>query len=156
MKPSIIFRNKKCRKCGKIKNVKLFYKNNRSLNGLNSQCIDCVRLTRSTPEYRQRNAERTRIKIKNIPWLTSYLCAKGRCVYKTTENYNRYGGRGIKFYLTKEECAFLWNRDKADKQKKPSLDRINNDGNYELNNCRFIELSKNSSNGAKMVWRRKK
>ena len=27
--------------------------------------------------------------------------------------------------------------------KRPSIDRINNDGHYELSNCRFIEASEN-------------
>ena len=67
-----------------------------------------------------------------------------RCNYKNHDSFNRYGGRGIKNLLTLKDLEFLWNRDRAWELKKASIDRINNDGHYELNNCRFIEMTENS------------
>lgn len=62
--------------------------------------------------------------------------------------YARYGGRGIEMRLTLQEIELLWNRDAAGSMKKPSIDRINSDGHYELSNCRFIERQENSRLGA--------
>lgn len=67
-----------------------------------------------------------------------------RCKNKNHPKYKNYGGRGIQNFLTKKQIEYLWFRDKAYSLKKPSIDREDNDGNYELSNCRFIELSDNS------------
>lgn len=80
---------------------------------------------------------------KNKPWHSHYRAAKCRCTNPNDSHYHRYGGRGIKFELTNEECKYLWFRDKAYKLNKPSIDRINFDGNYSISNCRFIEFSEN-------------
>lgn len=77
-------------------------------------------------------------------WMPILYGARCRCRNPRHRSYKRYGGRGIKCVLTKEEIACLWVRDGAEKLRRPSLDRIDNDGNYEFNNCRFIELSDNS------------
>ena len=68
-----------------------------------------------------------------------------RCSNKTHKSYERYGGRGIKCLLTLNDLIFLWNRDKAYRLVRPSIDRINNDGNYTVPNCQFIEATENSS-----------
>lgn len=68
-----------------------------------------------------------------------------RCNNSNNSRYNRYGGRGIKCFITEEELKYLWFRDKASEMKQPSIDRINNDGNYCLENCRFIEMAENSA-----------
>jgi len=77
------------------------------------------------------------------PWLNSYQSAKQRCTNIHNNRYYCYGGRGIKFLMAKEEFKKLWFRDKAYEMHKPSIDRIDNDGNYEYSNCRFIELTDN-------------
>jgi len=80
---------------------------------------------------------------KKYPWLHSLMLAKQRCNNKKNNRYKTYGGRGIKLFLTKEAIKKLWFRDKAFNMIKPSIDRINNDGNYGFSNCRFIETSDN-------------
>jgi len=68
---------------------------------------------------------------------------KQRCNNPSASGYKYYGGRGIGCLITVTEIIKLWFRDKAHLMKKPSIDRINNDGHYCLDNCRFIELSEN-------------
>ena len=89
------------------------------------------------------NLKYMRKRNKENPWLVSYYGAKGRCENRLDKRYKYYGGRGIKFLMTIEDFKTIWFRDKANLMKKPSIDRINNDGNYHLNNCRFIELRQN-------------
>lgn len=72
---------------------------------------------------------------------------KDRCYNKKNNRYQRYGGRGIKVcdrWINSFENFFL------DMGKKPSLnhsiDRINNNGNYELLNCRWATSKEQCSN----------
>ena len=104
--------------------------------------IDYVR------KYTKLNKERIKLYVKGHlkenPWLRSYMAAKQRCLDKNSIGYKNYGGRGIKFLLKIAEVKKIWKRDKADLLKSPSIDRVNNDGNYEFSNCRFIEFSENA------------
>jgi hypothetical protein len=80
---------------------------------------------------------------KSKPWKLTYFTIRTRCNNSNIIQYKNYGGRGIKCLITEEELKKLWFRDKAYKMQRPSIDRIDNDGNYEYNNCRYIELSLN-------------
>lgn len=82
---------------------------------------------------------------KLFPWLKHLTYARSRCSKGTSRArwWKYYGGRGIKCLLTKEQTKMLWERDQAKNLKHPSLDRINPDRHYELDNCRFIEMEKN-------------
>jgi hypothetical protein len=93
-------------------------------------------------------------KYKNNHWLLTFSEIKRRCNNPKTKGYYRYGGRGIKCLITEEELKFLWFRDKAYLMKKPSIDRIDNDGNYCLNNCRYIERVINAKRGIQEYWKR--
>lgn len=70
-----------------------------------------------------------------------------RCTNPKDRKFKHYGGRGIRCFLTLVEFEFLWHRDYAAAMKQPSIDRIDSDGHYTIENCRFIEMSKNREAG---------
>ena len=128
-----------CGKCKKEKSVTCFYRaiNSRWKDKLQWACKDCD-LIRVKLIQKQR--------YQKSPWLMNYELAKKRCA---NTNSAAYKNSGRKFLLSKDEVKELWDRDNAISMKVPSIDRINNDGNYEFSNCRFIEKSENTSKGSK-------
>lgn len=81
---------------------------------------------------------------KNNPLSIKLHSLKQRCNDPKYKAYKWYGGKGVKCLLSLDDLKFLWNRDNAGKLKRPSIDRINPCGNYELSNCRFVEFTYNS------------
>jgi len=88
---------------------------------------------------------------KKEPWKFHLYAIKTRCNNKNVPHYKYYGGRGIKCLITAEELKEIWFRDKAYEMQKPEIDRTDNDGHYEYDNCRFIEKSKNIANRNRLV-----
>lgn len=83
------------------------------------------------------------------PEYRSWSGMKRRCYDKNNPKYGRYGGRGITV------CERWLGRDGfpnflADIGKRPSpgysLDRIDNDGDYELSNCRWATPHQQNGN----------
>lgn len=88
------------------------------------------------------NASGKSFRLRN-GWYNCWKSAIRRCTDPNHQSFGRYNKKGIKCFLTREECAFLWERDKAHLLKIPSLDRKNPDDHYSLENCRFIEFVDN-------------
>ena len=81
------------------------------------------------------------------PWIRSLFAIRLRCNNKRSISYGHYGARGIKCLITLNEIEFLWHRDYAANMQRPTIDRIDNDGHYFLENCRFLENSENIRRG---------
>lgn len=86
----------------------------------------------------------TRTKIYGV-----WIAIKMRCYRKSFIYYKNYGGRGIKVcseWLDDFVSFRDWALDSGYKEGL-TIDRINNDGDYEPSNCRFITRGENTRNG---------
>jgi len=143
---------KKCSQCGLIKELEQFgltKRVGRSKDSRRSECRTCK--GRRDAEYSRKHPEKKKEGVKKWeaknPWYFSCKHARARCNNPNHKCYKRYGGRGIKMLLLLQDVKELWLRDRAFEMKKPSLDRVDNDKNYTVENCRFIEFAKNLERG---------
>lgn len=84
---------------------------------------------------------------------------KDRCYNPNVEHYNRYGGRGIKVCDSWKESfeafrdwAISAGYDEAKTGREQSLDRINVNGDYEPDNCRWISMKQQARNRSDTVF----
>lgn len=72
---------------------------------------------------------------------------KARCSNKNNLAYKDYGGRGIKVCEKWANSFEEFYKDMGDEYRNGlEIDRINNDGNYEPGNCRWVTRKVNSRN----------
>lgn len=90
---------------------------------------------------------------KVTPELHSYQSMRGRCLNKNDAAYSAYGGRGIeicKRWLHGDESRSGFECFLADMGERPSklhsLDRIDSNGNYEPDNCRWATKAEQARN----------
>lgn len=72
--------------------------------------------------------------LKKNPWAKFYGYSKARAPRI-----------GVEHKMKVIDFKYLWERDRADELKRPSIDRIDPKKGYVLENCRFIDRGLNTS-----------
>lgn len=86
------------------------------------------------------------------PEYRTWLAMKTRCNNSKSINYQYYGGRGITICKRWQQSFELFLKDMGKKPSKlHSLDRINNDRNYEPSNCRWATPKTQMNNRRKLT-----
>jgi len=71
---------------------------------------------------------------------------KQRCNNPKTNNYHRYGGRGIKVCKEWEESFENFLKDMGERPLGYSIDRIDNEKGYQPDNCKWVTKEENCNN----------
>jgi hypothetical protein len=124
-------------KCGTIKTVNL--NNLQAGNTISCGCIG------------RENIRRAAIKhgLSYNPIYKTWHLINNRCYNKNVRSYKDYGGRGIYNYWKDDPSGFvkyILEELGSKPSKKYSLDRINNDGNYEPGNLRWATYKQQANN----------
>lgn len=96
----------------------------------------------------KRTHNKTKSKLYKV-WINM----KSRCNNPNTPNYNSYGGRGILIcdeWMNDFNNFYNWSYENG-YQEGLSIDRIDNDGNYESGNCRWADIPTQNNNQRKTL-----
>ena len=123
------------------------------LSGGRTQSCGCLQKERTAAA----NIERTRHgharadggnKRATTPEYRSWACMKERCLSPGASNYHLYGGRGISIchQWTGPDGFITFLRDMGERRKGTTLDRIDVDGDYTPENCRWATAKQQARN----------
>lgn len=142
---------KNCTACGDEfpATAEYFSRQSAAKDGLQPWCKICAKIYRQSEKGKMAQTRREKKRWSTVENYLRYLFTsmKQRCINPNNKNYNRYGGRGIKIHFKSvdEFIHYIMGVLKID-PRGLTIDRIDNNGNYEPGNIRFITQSENSKN----------
>lgn len=71
---------------------------------------------------------------------------KSRCYYKLAKGFQYYGGKGITVCESWRNDFAVFLKDMGERPDGTSLDRIDNNKNYEPSNCRWSDIKTQNNN----------
>lgn len=106
----------------------------------------------NSDEKRKRGRPKSERVIGNTITYKSLIHAIDRCENPKNDSYHKYGGRGI-FVCERWHNYDLFIADMGERPSlEYSLDRIDNDGNYEPGNCRWATRMQQNNNKGNHVY----
>ena len=89
----------------------------------------------------------------NLQWYSSYKSMMERCYREKANNYQYYGGRGITVCSEWHDIQNfqIW-AEKSGYEKGMSLDRIDTDGDYCPENCRWATKKQQANNRRNTIY----
>lgn len=93
-----------------------------------------------------------RNRLSSLATKNTYHGMISRCYYPGNASYTNYGGRGIKVCDRWLASRTNFVEDMGERPLGHVIDRIDNDGDYEPSNCRWVTRSQNRLNRPDVRW----